>query len=128
MTETLNGDAVLERRLLVGVWEPVAGNPAETIEYGADGAVRVKMFGGLLHMDGSYQFLADGIIEIRWGISPSEEAEIVVAAINEQLAETPEAPQVNIVQRSILAVTVTETELHTFHLEKNRAGHFRRVA
>lgn len=128
MTEMLSDNTELTRHWLVGVWEPMSGNPAETIEYRADGTVRMKMFGGLLHMDGGYQFLADGIIEIRWDVSPSEEAEQVVAAINEHLAETPEAPQVNIVQRSVLAITVTESELHTFHLEKERFGSFRRVA
>jgi hypothetical protein len=128
MTETLNDATEMTRRLLVGIWEPVEGNPKETMEYHADGAVRMKMFGGLLHMDGSYHFIADDTIEINWCVSPSLEAEQVIAAVNEQLAQKPEAPQVRVVQRSVLAISVSETELHTLHLEKGRVGHFRRAA
>lgn len=128
MTEMLSDNTELTRRWLVGVWAPVSGSPAETVEYRADGTVRIKMFGGLLHMDGSYRFLANGIIEICWGVARDKEAEQVVDALNEHLSKLPEAPQVNIVQRSILAITATETELHTFHLEKERVGYFRRVA
>jgi hypothetical protein len=128
MTEILNNDTEITRRLLVGIWMPVDGNPKETMEYRADSAVRMKMFGGLLHMDGSYRFIENDIIEINWGVLPSPEAEQVIEAVNEQLAQTPEAPQVRVVQRSVLAISVTETELHTFHLEKGRVGHFRRAS
>jgi hypothetical protein len=44
------------------------------------------------------------------------------------LAQTPDAPQVRVVQQSVLAVLVTETELKTLHLEKGRVGQFRRAS
>lgn len=115
------------RQLIVGVWAPVAGHPNETMEYRADGSVRMGMFGGLLSMDGVYRFISDEVVEIHWGVSVSDEAEQVIGAINEHLAETPGAPQMRVVQTSILQVAVTETELKTLHLEKWRVGHFRRV-
>jgi|ERR1051326_1164095 hypothetical protein len=115
------------RQLIVGVWVPVAGYPNETMEYRADGSVRMGMFGGMLSMDGVYRFIFDEVIEIRWGVSVSDEAEQVIGAIKEHLAETPDTPQVRVVQTSILQVAVTEVELKTLHLEKGRVGHFRRV-
>jgi len=115
------------RKLIVGVWAPVEGNPKETMEYAADGSVRMAMFGGMLSMDGVYRFISGDVIEINWGVSVGDAAEKVVGAINEQLAQTPDAPQVRVVQTSILQVTVTETELKTLHLEKGRVGHFRRI-
>jgi hypothetical protein len=128
MTETQMDDLALTRRLLVGIWEPMEGNPNETVEYRADGAVCLKMFGGLLPMEGCYRFITENIIEIQWGIAPSPEAEEVIATINDHLAQTPDAPQVRVVQQSVLAVLVTETELKTLHLEKGRVGQFRRAS
>jgi len=132
MTENfneMNGKQTADqvRQWIVGVWAPVTGNPNETVEYRADGSVRMGMFGGMLSMDGVYRFVSDDVVEIRWGVSVSDEAEQVIGAINEGLAEMPDASQVRVVQTSILQVAVTETELKTLHLEKERVGHFRRV-
>ena len=128
MTEALNDATEITRRLLAGIWVPVEGNPNETVEYWADGAVQMKMFGGMLSMDGVWHFLADDIIEINWVVSVSPEAEQVIESVNDQLAQMPEAPQVRVVQRSVLAILVSETDLTTFHLEKARVGHFRRAS
>jgi hypothetical protein len=36
--------------------------------------------------------------------------------------------KLRVVQRSVLQVSVTESELKTLHIEKGRMGHFRRVS
>ena len=128
MTETRNDNLEMTRRLLAGIWAPVDGNPNETVEYFADGAVQMKMFGGMLSMDGVWHFIADDKIEINWGVSVSPEAEQVIGAINDQLVQMPDAPQMRVVQRSVLAILVSETDLTTFHLEKGRVGRFRRTS
>jgi hypothetical protein len=118
----------LLQHLLVGVWEPMSGNPAETLEFRADGTVCLLMLGGLLPLHGRYQHTDDIVLEIEWEVTPSAEAEDVVAALNASLAETPAAPQVSIKRRTKLNFAVTPTELHTHEVEKQRYGHFRRVA
>ncbi len=128
MTETRNDTPEMTRHLLVGVWVPIEGNPNETVEYRADGAVQMKMFGGMLSMDGVWHFIANDTIEINWGVSVGPEAEQVIASVNDQLAQMPEAPQMRVVQRSVLAILVSETDLTTFHLEKARVGRFRRAS
>jgi hypothetical protein len=57
------------------------------MEYRADGTVRMAMFGGAYHMDGSYRFIEPEVIELAWGISISPEAENVVGALNKGLTE-----------------------------------------
>jgi len=113
---------------LVGIWAPVSGNPAETMEYRADGSVRMAMFGGAYHMAGSYRFVEPDVIEIGWGISPSAEADKVVGALNEGLTESGAGVRLGVVRTSVLQVMVTESELKTLHLEKGRIGHFRRIS
>jgi hypothetical protein len=112
---------------IVGVWAPVSGNPNETIEYRADGTVRMAMFGGLLHMEGDYRFVQPDVVEIDWRSSPSADAEAVIGAVNKTLGEEGVTAQVRIVRKSVLQVTVTDNELKTLHVEKGRTGHFRRL-
>lgn len=114
--------------LIVGVWAPVTGNPADTMEYRADGTVRMAMFGGAYHMNGTYRFAELDVIEIGWGVSPSAEAINVVNTVNHGLQEKGADAHLGIVTRSVLQVTVTEDELKTLHIEKGRVGHFRRVS
>ncbi len=115
------------QNLIVGVWVPVNGNPNETIEYRADGTVRMAMFGGLLHMEGSYRFVQPDVIEIHWHAPSTAGVEEVIRAVNERLDEEGVPSQVRAVQKSVLQVVVTERELKTLHLEKGRTGHFRRA-
>ncbi len=111
---------------IVGVWAPVDGNPSETIAYRADCTVSMAIFGGLLHMEGSYSFVALDVIEINW-YTASAEAENVVSAVNEKLDEEGVPTRVRSVQTSVLRVRVTGDELQTIHLEKGTVGHFKRV-
>lgn len=113
--------------LLVGIWAPVSGNPADTMEYRADGTVRMAMFGGAYHMEGSYRFTEPDVIELAWGISVSPEAENVIGVLNNRLQENGAAARLGVVRKSVLQVSVTESELKTLHLEKGRIGHFRRT-
>jgi hypothetical protein len=113
---------------IVGVWAPVTGNPKETIEYHADGTVRMALFGGLLHMEGDYRFVQPDVVEIDWRSSPSADAEAVIGAVNRTLDEEGATARVRAVQKSVLKVTVTENELKTLHVEKGRTGHFRRLS
>jgi hypothetical protein len=113
---------------LVGVWAPVSGNSADTMEYRANGTVRMAMFGGLYHMEGSYRFIQPDTIEIGWHGPVSAEAEEVVQAVNQSLDEQGVTAKLRVVQRSVLQVSVTENELKTLHIEKGRLGHFRRVS
>jgi hypothetical protein len=113
---------------IVGVWAPVSGNPADTIEYRPDGTVRMAMFGGLYHMEGSYRFIQSDMVEIGWHGPVSAEAEDVIGSVNQRLEEKGVTAQLRVVQKSVLQVTVTENELKTLHIEKGRIGHFRRVS
>lgn len=113
--------------LLVGTWAPVAGNPADTMEYRANGSVRMAMFGGACHMGGTYRFVEPDVVELAWGDSISPEAENVVGAVNDQLEENGVEARLGVVRKSILRVAVSEDQLVTVHVEKGRIGHFRRI-
>lgn len=113
---------------IVGIWAPVSGNAAETVEYRADGTVKMAILGGAYHMEGKYRFIDPTIIEIEWGVAPSEQAEKVVGTVNDRLTESGAGAQLGIVTKSVLLVAATEEELATLHLGKGRIGHFRRVS
>ena len=114
--------------LLVGIWAPVSGNPADTMEYRADGTVRMAMFGGAYNMDGSYRFIEPDVVELAWGASISPEAENVVSVVSNRLQENGVGAKLAVVRKSVLQVSVTESELKTLHIEKGRIGHFRRIS
>ena len=114
-------------KLIIGVWAPVEGNPQETVAYREDGIVRMAVFGGLLHMDGRYSFVAPDVIEINWQASPSAEAKDVIGAVNEKLDHETVPTSVRIVRQSVMRVQVTGDELQTLHLEKGRVGRYHRV-
>lgn len=113
--------------LIVGVWAPISGNPAETMEYGADGSVRMAILGGEYHMPGRYRFIEPDVIELAWGESVVPEAENVIGAINSQLQERGVKANLGVVRKSLLGIAVSENELITLHLDKGRVGRFRRV-
>lgn len=114
--------------LLVGTWAPVSGNAADTMEYRADGTVRMAMFGGAYHMDGSYRFIEPDVVELAWGASISPEAENVVSVVSNRLQENGVGAKLAVVRKSVLQVSVTESELKTLHIEKGRIGRFRRIS
>lgn len=122
----INANEGIENQI-VGIWAPVSGNPADTMEYRDDGTVRMAMFGGAYHMEGSYRFIEPDVVELAWGISISPEAENVVGVLNNQLQENGAATRLGVVRKSVLQVSVTESELKTLHLEKGRFGRFRRI-
>lgn len=113
--------------LLIGTWAPVSGNPADTMEYRADGRVRMAIFGGAYHMGGYYRFIEPNVVELSWGDSVSPEVENVVGKVNSQLEKTGIEAQLGVVRKSILKVEVSEDQLVTVHLDKGRIGHFRRI-
>lgn len=113
--------------LIVGTWVPVSGNPADTLEYGADGSVRMSMFSGAYHMGGTYRFIEPDVVELAWGNSVSPEAKNVVGVVNDQLQEKGIDASLKVVRKSVLKVAVSEDQLFTVHLDKGRISHFRRV-
>jgi hypothetical protein len=113
--------------LLIGIWAPVSGNPADTMEYRADGSVRMAMFGGAYHMGGYYRFIEPDVVELAWGDSVSPEAENVVGELNNRLQEKGVGASLGVVRKSALRVAVSEDQLVTVHLDKGRIGHFRRI-
>jgi hypothetical protein len=113
--------------LLIGVWAPVDGNPRETIEYRIDRTVRMALFGGLLAREGRYQFVQEDVVRIDWQDNPDPDGEAVLGAVNEQLAAQGHGIEVRPHQQTVLQIEVTQTELKTLHLEKQRTGHFRRA-
>jgi uncharacterized protein YndB with AHSA1/START domain len=112
---------------IVGIWAPLSGNPTDTMEYRADGTIRMAMFGGAYHMEGSYRFIEPDVIELAWGASISPDAENVVSIVNNRLQENGVGAKLAVVRKSVPQVSVTESELKTFHLDKGRIGHFRRT-
>lgn len=123
----INANEAIENQI-VGMWAPVSGNPAETMDDRADGIVRMAVFGGAYHMEGCYRFVEPEVIEIAWGISVSPEAENVVGVLNNRLQENGAGEKLAVVRKSVLQVSVTEGELKTLHIEKGRIGHFRRIS
>jgi hypothetical protein len=117
----------LANSLLVGLWIPVEGNAKETIEYRDDHTVRMALFGGMVHLTGRYQFLDKDTVQIDWDNQPSPDANAVLDRLNQGTAQGQTAP-VRLVQRTVLQITVTNTELNTLHVEKGRRGHFRRAS
>jgi uncharacterized protein YndB with AHSA1/START domain len=97
------------------------------MEYRADGTIRMAMFGGAYHMEGSYRFIEPDVIELAWGASISPDAENVVSIVNNRLQENGVGAKLAVVRKSVPQVSVTESELKTFHLDKGRIGHFRRT-
>ena len=115
----INANEAIENQI-VGLWAPVSGNPVETMEYRADGTVRMAVFGGAYHMDGSYRFIEPDVIELAWGASISPEAENVVSIVNNRLQENGVEAKLAVVRKSVLQVSVTEGELKTLNIEKGR--------
>jgi uncharacterized protein YndB with AHSA1/START domain len=122
----INANEGIESQI-VGIWAPVSGNPADTMEYRADGTVRMAMFGGAYHMEGSYRFIEPDVVELAWGASISPEAGNVVRVVSNRLQENGVEAKLAVVKKSVLQISVTESELKTLHLEKGRIGHFHRV-
>jgi hypothetical protein len=52
----------------------------------------------------------------------------VLGAVNERLDEAGAPARVRVVRRMVLRVPVTETELKTVHVEKDRIALYRRIA
>ena len=123
----INANEAIENQI-VGIWAPVSGNPAETMEYRDDGIVRMAVFGGAYHREGCYRFVEPDVIEIAWGISVSPEAENVVGVLNDRLEEKGAGARLAVVTKSVLQVMMTESQLKTLHVDKGRIGHFRRIS
>jgi hypothetical protein len=79
-------------------------------------------------MERSYYFIEPNVVELAWGASISPGAENVVRVVSNRLQENGVATRLGVVRKSILQVSVTESELKTLHLEKGRIGHFRRIS
>ena len=87
----------------------------------------MALLGGMVHLTGHYQFLDKDTVQIDWDNQPSPDASAVLDRLNQGAAQGQTAP-VRLVQRTVLQITVTDTELNTLHVEKGRRGHFRRAS
>jgi hypothetical protein len=115
-------------RLLVGVWSPTTGDPHDTLEYRADGTVRLGLYGGRTYLDGRYRFVGEGLVLIDWDVPSAAEPDMLFDYLNDRLAKMEGAPQMRLVRQTTLRVEVTPTELRTRHADQGATGLFRRVA